>query len=574
MIDEELYQQAADELNSDRRRPHIWARACALASDDHDEARFLYTNLRVEELLAEQASGVQSSTSSSETDNDSTLALAPIDETASEDDIKGFLDDIDLTDGDASIPSSISAPSGIDTEKSREALLNLEPLTLDLDPAESSYSKIASTKPGVDDHLEPDADLMADYVPENPDVLDDTYAGDNLEEEDFEKELANFKAEQNDAGHLSELSDEDPFSSDDLDQPDLDNTTNFSLDADEIAQFQAPEEPSKPKQLIDLDPSEYVDADLTAVNSDDLTQANIGVLDAHTNELDEMLEEARYQPGEPEISDPEMDWLDDEPFSMDATSERETSAAREPTIIEPDPYTDELNRQADELDLGHSDDQTADYSQQIAEDLSQDKDFPEPAQIASETPTDNPIPVAAAASASAAALVASAPDLSSPGLRDKTDSHDIDNSDYPLDLTHGRKGKNYSVYRRNNQIQAVKSGVSWSALFLTLPYLVYRHLFGTALAYIVLWIVAIGGLVLSGLVWLDTGANVTPLVQACTIGFALLTFIGLIYLPFRYGNSWRSDKLETRGFEMVALAKARNPGRAIARARRHSALDG
>ena len=52
MIDEELYKIATDELNSDERKPAVWARACALASDDHDEARFLYTNLRVEEMLS------------------------------------------------------------------------------------------------------------------------------------------------------------------------------------------------------------------------------------------------------------------------------------------------------------------------------------------------------------------------------------------------------------------------------------------------------------------------------------------------------------------------------------------
>ncbi len=51
MIDEELYKRATEELDSDARKPDIWARACALASDDHDEARFLYTNLRVEEML-------------------------------------------------------------------------------------------------------------------------------------------------------------------------------------------------------------------------------------------------------------------------------------------------------------------------------------------------------------------------------------------------------------------------------------------------------------------------------------------------------------------------------------------
>lgn len=55
MIDEKLYQLATDELNSDKRKPDIWARACALASNDHDEARYLYTNLRVEQMITEKA---------------------------------------------------------------------------------------------------------------------------------------------------------------------------------------------------------------------------------------------------------------------------------------------------------------------------------------------------------------------------------------------------------------------------------------------------------------------------------------------------------------------------------------
>ena len=54
MIDEELYQQASEELASERRDLRVWARACSLAPEDHDEARYLYTNLRVEELLAER----------------------------------------------------------------------------------------------------------------------------------------------------------------------------------------------------------------------------------------------------------------------------------------------------------------------------------------------------------------------------------------------------------------------------------------------------------------------------------------------------------------------------------------
>jgi len=59
MIEDELYLRATQELNSDERREDLWTRAIALASGDHDEARYLYTNLRVEELAVEDATQTQ-----------------------------------------------------------------------------------------------------------------------------------------------------------------------------------------------------------------------------------------------------------------------------------------------------------------------------------------------------------------------------------------------------------------------------------------------------------------------------------------------------------------------------------
>ena len=53
MQEDDLYKLATDELNSRNRKADLWARACALATDDVDEARYLYTNLRVEELALE-----------------------------------------------------------------------------------------------------------------------------------------------------------------------------------------------------------------------------------------------------------------------------------------------------------------------------------------------------------------------------------------------------------------------------------------------------------------------------------------------------------------------------------------
>jgi len=134
---------------------------------------------------------------------------------------------------------------------------------------------------------------------------------------------------------------------------------------------------------------------------------------------------------------------------------------------------------------------------------------------------------------------------------------------FPIDLTEGKSGTKYSVYRRSNKLQAVKNGVSWSALFFTLPYLIYRHMFGTAIVYALMGIIIAAGLLFFGLNWLDTGSSATNLVKGCTIGFALLGLIGLAYLPFRHGNFWRQNKLERRGFELIAHVNASNPGKAI-----------
>lgn len=81
MIEEDLYKKAGDELNSDQRKADIWARACALASDDHDEARYLYTNLRVEQMLEDRkAQGLPDLKSRAATQNDTESTFLELDD--------------------------------------------------------------------------------------------------------------------------------------------------------------------------------------------------------------------------------------------------------------------------------------------------------------------------------------------------------------------------------------------------------------------------------------------------------------------------------------------------------------
>jgi hypothetical protein len=591
MIDEELYQQAADELNSDRRIPSLWARACALASDDHDEARFLYTNLRVEELIREREAGKKSAAlpdDDGNTDlNDSTLSFEKL--TLAEDD---FHSNNDLPE-DTTLSDSLA--SALDTENSIAADDNT--------PLESFNTVTMTEKP------DPDAALMSDYEPdsveyEEPSVaedaldLDGTLAGDvmNLDDtisddaldldetlsdeelinRDFEQELARFKAEE--AVEPEPYAPAETLSSADIDLSAATDTPSDSMDeSDDIVLGETD------NLTREFEPRSEHDQ----TNLDDLTQANVDVISLHANELDEML----VKPDSPSPNDAEaeseadMSWLDGE--VTESSDHIENTQQSKPIVYEEDPYTEELSRQADELDQtiaaheGQDQLSFVDSEPEIADYTPSEAAYPEPQEepssVASlpeqpaqsipepERSTDQQV-AAMAASTAVASRIPQRPD-------DSPASDSPASSEYPLDLTDGQKGKLFSVYRRNNESQAVKQGVSWSALFFTLPYLVYRHLFATAFAYVLLWIIAIGGLLISGLAWFNAGAAVTPIIQACTIGFALLAFIGLVYLPFRYGNTWRSEKLEDRGFELVATARAKNPGRAIAHARRNAALN-
>ena len=155
--------------------------------------------------------------------------------------------------------------------------------------------------------------------------------------------------------------------------------------------------------------------------------------------------------------------------------------AREPLIIEDDPLTDELTRQADELDLIHKTDDLADFSQHFAEQLGEDHSFPQShvasedtlgefdeaqiaseqtlgesdqAQIASGQTQDASEPdtlPAAAAIAATSALTVAAPDLSSPRKRDNVSATGSEQEDpgvdhtFPLDLSLAER-VNYSLF--------------------------------------------------------------------------------------------------------------------------------
>ncbi|MFK8075544.1 MAG: DUF2628 domain-containing protein [Granulosicoccus sp.] len=469
MFDEELYQQAADELNSDRRKAHIWARACALSKDDHDEARYLYTNLRVEELMAEREAGMRTGIESHSTDHDSTLSLD-----SSDFDLSASVQTSDLS-GSFSADDTLSFPQTESVHGGHSGQAESDDLMRELSEISLSNEASQASQQRVEFEQQFDAHATGkgkEYYDQNPNQLLDRDA------------TGSFSALENNNEELNML---------------LDGVDSASEDSDEGA--------------------------LTA----DFTDSTI------TESI---------------LVDDELEWLNDS--ESDKTS-LQIIAPVHPDHEETDRFTQELLRQADEMPGQHSDVVATD-------DVDEDVTW-EP------SPRANEVAVGTAAAIGAARYGKQA-DVS-PARFSENDKH----SGFPVDLTDGKSGTEFSVYKRGGSVQAVKQGVSWSALFFTFPYLVYRHLFGTAIVYAITTALVLAGLIFFGLNWLDAGDAATNQTKAFAAGFALLAFIGLLYLPFRHGNAWRSEKLESRGYELVAHVNAVSSGRAIARARRASALD-
>lgn len=466
MIDEELYQQAADELNSDRRRAHIWARACALSKDDHDEARYLYTNLRVEELIAERDSGLGTTADAPNMEQDATLALEPTPSISSTRVLP--LDD--------TLDFDVDSTLNIDSTPSQPVDLGLQ-----LDPA--------PVMPDIASGGAPLSPMEREYYEKHPEQL---------------KELEESKV--------------------------TDSIQQGNKDLDLI--------------LDGIESINYGDDETSNILSADFTHAEFTPVDDIPGDL---------------VND-EMAWLDnddqaDEGHANDNQTNLQHFAPQTQAVDDTDRFTQDLLRQVDELPGQHSDVVASD-------ELHQEESTWEPSPRANEAAVGT-------AAAIGAARYGQVPD--------KNHKHRsigaTDSLRLPIDLTDGKSGREYTVFRRDQKIQAVKKGVSWSALFFTVPYLIYRQMFGTAIVYTIMSLILAAGLIFMGLSWIDAGASASNLIKLATAGFGLLAVIGILYLPFRHGNTWRSEKLEQRGFELVARVKAVNPGKAVALARRASALD-
>jgi len=128
------------------------------------------------------------------------------------------------------------------------------------------------------------------------------------------------------------------------------------------------------------------------------------------------------------------------------------------------------------------------------------------------------------------------------------------------------KGRLYRVFSNGpNDTRAVKRGLSWPAMFFTLPWLFVKRMPGTAIVYALMAVMLLAGLLISGINWLDASGSGGQTAALWAIAFAVLSFIGLILVPLFLANRWHADSLKGRGYKEIATVRAINPSSAVDR---------
>ncbi|MBX2882691.1 MAG: DUF2628 domain-containing protein [Granulosicoccus sp.] len=112
------------------------------------------------------------------------------------------------------------------------------------------------------------------------------------------------------------------------------------------------------------------------------------------------------------------------------------------------------------------------------------------------------------------------------------------------------------------QIKAVKDGVSWPAMLFTLPWLLTKKLWGTAIVYLILLaVVVLGGIAIA--LHIDSASEWTNPMRLVAAGFAALGFTGVFLLPFIRGNAWVAKKFQNKGYLMKGLLRANSSKHAL-----------
>ncbi|PID62310.1 MAG: hypothetical protein CSB44_04245 [Gammaproteobacteria bacterium] len=433
MIDEELYQEATEELDTNRRRPHLWARACALANDDHDEARYLYTNLRVEEMLQERTRIEKQKVVGTTTPDEPALA-----------------------------PSGHTSDTAVDdTENSTDST---QPIAL---VDEGSFSPVQADN------------------------------GEDIRPNDRQGEVSTT-----------------------IDHPDT--VAGEWVDIDDTAGVDAGQQIRDATTTVDHDSKrQHRDVDTTGAG-DGPIEDTAGHLKA----------EAAIKSSASPADDWHVEDGTDIPMAhrtnTDVTSD--TTGAYTPAQTPDDserPLVDSVPSPADHTRARVRSEQTLDF----------DIESPLPEQSLSPSSTT---------------------------IADNADTFDNADFDEAIALDVDSHGQLWAIFRKGTTLRAVPAeGSSLTAMFLTLPWLLRHGLFGTAIVYALTAIVLVGGLVVSGLAWLDQGVQASASLRLITAGFAFLAAVALFWIPYRQARSWAFLSYRKQMGEPLAWVRATSRHRAL-----------
>jgi len=647
MIDEELYQFATDELNSDRRDTELWNRACALARDDHDEARFLYTNLRVEELLEQKANGepmpempdsVKGAASdafdldaapnaidsaplglgsalNASNDTEETETLSSSNRAFSADSNTDLSEDmiLDLQSSNAANTSEDDAlpldHSQLSTESTDENKVSLDPLVF------SGFNPDADSPSGAEAATEFELDAAA--------ALNIDHSDTPSQDMDIASLAAQASAHlQGNADSLETTSLEDALDT----AGSLDNTAYNTDKLDSIAAETGAFEPMDSSSAANTATPLPYEADLVP-ESTSLNENELAFLDASIDkgrddiidqqrevlhQKDALTEELERQADSflPEDSTSVVSELDESDLVSNAVdidsvntrsanieavaetidtpiSSASAAAASDLDDVFSDSNLEQIRAQnnavvpdfdSEDIDALAQNNPLSDYAGEAAHVVSDSSDA---VSTMADDVTDNLSSgvagtvggIGGAVAAGGAALASTAvlakdqgaqisQDFSQPG------NLNFDDNNPSLDQAEllSGKGRTYRVYSKgaeNNR--AVKTGVSWAALFFTLPWLLVKRMPLLAIVYALLWVVLAAGLLITGMQWLDAPKDAQNALAIWPLGFAALAVIGLILLPFFFANRWHASSLESRGYLEIALVRAKGPRRAIDR---------
>jgi len=451
MIDEDLYKIATDELNSGARKPEVWARACALASDDHDEARFLYTNLRVEEMLNKD--GKQRTFSTNEQHRSAKVVNsaqpAQIDTVEMDQAVSFGAELIDSGDSDSELDSTVAQ----------------------IDSSQTDIDSVKDTQPADEldtfEVVEPNAPNSASGT----DIVSDKVV--ELDDETMAELAALSNDSSNDSNAVTRIAEKVTGKPENISQ-----VNESSVDSTEVVANVYRGSAASQEQIV----------------SKDKISAS-AVVSAPTP-----VDESNYHTSSKNVN---VSKIENEALSISEDHDATANSA----------YTDSSG---------------ADSAYAANDDAASERhEIP-----ANTSPRTNNV--------------------------DKRHLIEEDNlTDTTLALDTG-VGRSFMVFNRHGAVKAIKHGVSWPALLFTFPWLLSKALFGTAIVYGCLWLVSLGGLLASANRWFIAGADASITIKLWTGAFALLAIVGLLYIPFRYGNQWIAKKLQNRGFTFEGTVSAEN----------------